>query len=272
MRRRWPTFGPLRGAVVAGAGQGGRVQEMMAAIRFRAFDDAAPALEELRGRGLRLVCVSNWDYALPEVLERVGLLGLLDGVVTSAGVGRPSPTRRSSALRSRWPAATPRRRSTWGQQRGGHRRGVGGRHPRRCSARPLGRRRHLLAGRTRGVLTIPPLTPPDESSLGPLQGPPRHPGAARRRRARGRARRCLRPGAQVGRREARTPGDARGDAHRRRLLRGRATAGPRRPRRSACAGRGTERRGRADGAHRLRRLLRVRRSPTRTSSTRTRRT
>ncbi len=63
----------------------------MDAIRFRAFDDASPALEKLRQRGLRLVVVSNWDYALPEVLERVGLLGLLDGVVTSAAVGAAKP-------------------------------------------------------------------------------------------------------------------------------------------------------------------------------------
>jgi putative hydrolase of the HAD superfamily len=67
------------------------VHEMMASIRFRAFNDAAPALQELRGRGLRLVCVSNWDYALPDVLESVGLLGLLDGVVTSAAVGAAKP-------------------------------------------------------------------------------------------------------------------------------------------------------------------------------------
>jgi putative hydrolase of the HAD superfamily len=67
------------------------VEEMMAAIRFRAFDDAAPALAELRALGVRLVCVSNWDYALPEVLERVGLLALLDGVVTSAAVGATKP-------------------------------------------------------------------------------------------------------------------------------------------------------------------------------------
>jgi putative hydrolase of the HAD superfamily len=74
-----------------GLGREVDVPEMMAAIRFRAFNDAAPALEELRGRGLRLVCVSNWDYALPEVLDRVGLLGLLDGVVTSAAVGAAKP-------------------------------------------------------------------------------------------------------------------------------------------------------------------------------------
>ena len=67
------------------------VETMMSAIRFRAFDDAAPALDELRGRGLALVCVSNWDYGLPEVLERCGLGGAVDGVVTSAGAGAQKP-------------------------------------------------------------------------------------------------------------------------------------------------------------------------------------
>ena len=69
------------------------VEAMMGAIRFRAFEDAAPALAELRERGVRLVCVSNWDHALPEVLDRVGLLGGLDAVVTSASVGvrKPDP-------------------------------------------------------------------------------------------------------------------------------------------------------------------------------------
>jgi putative hydrolase of the HAD superfamily len=69
------------------------VDEMLAAIRFRAFDDAAPALGRLRDVGLKLVCVSNWDVSLPEVLERVGLLELFDGVVTSASVAvrKPEP-------------------------------------------------------------------------------------------------------------------------------------------------------------------------------------
>ena len=74
-----------------GLGREVAVEEMMAAIRFRAFDDAAPALRDLRERGLKLVCVSNWDYALPEVLERVGLGEVLDGVVTSAGIGVAKP-------------------------------------------------------------------------------------------------------------------------------------------------------------------------------------
>jgi putative hydrolase of the HAD superfamily len=66
------------------------VETMMEAIRFRAFPDAIPALAELRELGLRLVCVSNWDFSLPEVLERCGLDGL-DGVVTSAEVGARKP-------------------------------------------------------------------------------------------------------------------------------------------------------------------------------------
>jgi len=65
--------------------------QLMRSIRFRAFPDARPALGELRGMGLRLVCVSNWDFSLPEVLQRVGLAGALDGVVTSAAVGARKP-------------------------------------------------------------------------------------------------------------------------------------------------------------------------------------
>jgi putative hydrolase of the HAD superfamily len=67
------------------------VEAMMRSIRFRAFDDAAPALAELRALGLRLVCVSNWDSSLPEVLERCGLARLVDGVVSSAGAGARKP-------------------------------------------------------------------------------------------------------------------------------------------------------------------------------------
>jgi HAD superfamily hydrolase (TIGR01509 family) len=76
------------------------VEQMMAAIRFRAYRDAAPALAALRRRGLTLVCVSNWDYSLPEVLARCGLGGALDGVVTSAGSGarKPDPAIFATAL------------------------------------------------------------------------------------------------------------------------------------------------------------------------------
>ena len=76
------------------------VEQMMASIRFRAYPDAAPALAALRRRGLALVCVSNWDFSLPQVLERCGLAGALDGVVTSAGSGvrKPDPAIFAPAL------------------------------------------------------------------------------------------------------------------------------------------------------------------------------
>jgi putative hydrolase of the HAD superfamily len=67
------------------------VETMMAAIRFRAFADAAAALAALRDRGLYLVCVSNWDCGLPDVLERTGLASHLDATVTSAGAGARKP-------------------------------------------------------------------------------------------------------------------------------------------------------------------------------------
>jgi putative hydrolase of the HAD superfamily len=65
--------------------------ELVAAIRFRPYPDAEPALGELRARGLRLIVVSNWDISLPRVLERCGLAGLVDETVTSAGAGARKP-------------------------------------------------------------------------------------------------------------------------------------------------------------------------------------
>jgi putative hydrolase of the HAD superfamily len=77
------------------------VPTMMSAIRFRAFPDAAPALAALRADGRRIVCVSNWDCSLPEVLERCGLRAAVDGVVTSAAVGvrKPDPAIFAPALK-----------------------------------------------------------------------------------------------------------------------------------------------------------------------------
>jgi putative hydrolase of the HAD superfamily len=75
-------------------------EALLSSLHFHAFDDARPALEELRARGLKLVAASNWDASLPEVLERVGLAGLLDGVVSSAmvGVTKPAPELFRAAL------------------------------------------------------------------------------------------------------------------------------------------------------------------------------
>ena len=76
------------------------VEAMMSSFRFRAYADAAPALEALRDRGLRLVCVSNWDCSLAGVLGRCGIGHLLDGVVTSAETGarKPDPAIFTAAL------------------------------------------------------------------------------------------------------------------------------------------------------------------------------
>jgi putative hydrolase of the HAD superfamily len=74
---------------------------MLDSIRFRAQPDAAPALRELRARGLRLVVASNWDCSLPQVLEQAGLAELVDGAVGSAEVGadKPDPAVFEAALR-----------------------------------------------------------------------------------------------------------------------------------------------------------------------------
>jgi putative hydrolase of the HAD superfamily len=67
------------------------VETMMETIRFAPFEDSEPALRELRSMGLQTICVSNWDVSLGEVLEGCGLDGLLDGVVTSAAIGKRKP-------------------------------------------------------------------------------------------------------------------------------------------------------------------------------------
>jgi putative hydrolase of the HAD superfamily len=76
-------------------------QTLFDAIRFDPYPDATPALRRLREQGLRLICVSNWDCSLPAVLERCGLLELLDGAVSSAEAGarKPDPAIFAAALR-----------------------------------------------------------------------------------------------------------------------------------------------------------------------------
>jgi len=77
------------------------VQTLVDAIRFAPYPDAVPALEDLHSRGLKLVCVSNWDSSLGEVLKRCGLAEHLDGAVSSAeaGASKPDPAIFQSALK-----------------------------------------------------------------------------------------------------------------------------------------------------------------------------
>jgi putative hydrolase of the HAD superfamily len=67
------------------------VGPLLQSLHFRAFPDARPALEAARSRGIEVVVVSNWDCSLPDVLARIGLAPLLDGVVVSAVVGARKP-------------------------------------------------------------------------------------------------------------------------------------------------------------------------------------
>jgi putative hydrolase of the HAD superfamily len=64
---------------------------LLAALRFRAYPDAAPALAALRAAGVRAVVVSNRDVSLHGVLAQTGLASLLDGTLTSAEFGAAKP-------------------------------------------------------------------------------------------------------------------------------------------------------------------------------------
>jgi putative hydrolase of the HAD superfamily len=66
-------------------------EAMLDSLQFRVFDDVAPALRELRERGVRLAVVSNWDCSLPEWLDRADLTPLFDAVVSSAALGSAKP-------------------------------------------------------------------------------------------------------------------------------------------------------------------------------------
>ncbi len=87
---------------------------LLASLRFRAYDDAAPALRALRALGLRIVVLSNWDVSLGERLAETGLAGLVDGALASAALGRAKPDRAAFAAalaarrrRRRAPPCTP---------------------------------------------------------------------------------------------------------------------------------------------------------------------
>ena len=66
---------------------------LVASIRFTPYADAVATLEALRGRGLRLLVLSNWDFSLHEMLSGTGLDALVDGAVSSAeyGIAKPDP-------------------------------------------------------------------------------------------------------------------------------------------------------------------------------------
>ncbi len=82
---------------------------MLDALRFSPYPDAPAVLARLRARGLTLVVVSNWDISLSAVLSKVGLGGMVDGVVTSAEVGHPKPASEIFAAALALAGCTPER-------------------------------------------------------------------------------------------------------------------------------------------------------------------
>ena len=75
-------------------------EQLVESIAFDAYPDAESALHDLRAKGMKLVVVSNWDCSLGRVLDRCGIAGMVDGVVTSAESGhrKPDPGIFTSAL------------------------------------------------------------------------------------------------------------------------------------------------------------------------------
>jgi putative hydrolase of the HAD superfamily len=65
---------------------------LLDALRFSAFPDVREAIEAVKRLPARALVVSNWDVSLEDVLARLQLAPLLDGVVTSAGAGARKPS------------------------------------------------------------------------------------------------------------------------------------------------------------------------------------
>ena len=83
--------GVFLGALAAPLDPAAFVGEFVAALEFELLPGTAEALDALRARGLSLAVVSNWDCALPGILERLGIADRFDAVCVSAIVGAEKP-------------------------------------------------------------------------------------------------------------------------------------------------------------------------------------
>jgi len=69
----------------------GFLPDFLGSFHFEPERGAVEVLSDLRGRGLAIAIVSNWDCSLGETLKQLGLTELVDLVVTSAEVGAAKP-------------------------------------------------------------------------------------------------------------------------------------------------------------------------------------
>jgi HAD superfamily hydrolase (TIGR01509 family) len=68
------------------------------ALEFELLPGVAAAVRSLRRRGLALAVVANWDCALPQHLERLGLGDLVVVTSAEAGAAKPDPALFQQAL------------------------------------------------------------------------------------------------------------------------------------------------------------------------------
>jgi HAD superfamily hydrolase (TIGR01549 family) len=61
------------------------------AIHFRVFPEARAVLEKLHAMKVPMGVLSNWDYELPHIFERLGLKKYFSFVLSSAEIGVPKP-------------------------------------------------------------------------------------------------------------------------------------------------------------------------------------
>ena len=62
-------------------------------VLFKPYPESEEVLEELKGMGLSLYAVSNWDVELESVLDDLGWTRYFSGIVASARVGSEKPAK-----------------------------------------------------------------------------------------------------------------------------------------------------------------------------------
>jgi putative hydrolase of the HAD superfamily len=58
---------------------------------WRLYDDVLEVLQSLKGQGLKLAIISNWDSRLPTLCDELGLTPFFDAVIVSSMVGYEKP-------------------------------------------------------------------------------------------------------------------------------------------------------------------------------------